>query len=504
MRRKFHDCGRIRALFLIAITTLVLPVLAQDQYDIVIANGRVMDPETGLDAIRNVGIRGEAVVAITEQSLDGKTVVDATGLVVSPGFIDLHSHGQSARANEFQAMDGVTTALELEAGVPDVAMFRAMRDGDAVINYGASISHGALRTWSMPEHEADLDALIERIGGEGEVNNATVAAFFEAISGGQYKELDPERYPTLWRRLEKGLSDGALGIGMPHAYYPGVSHDEIFRLFEFAADHEAIIYTHVKGMGVTGVQEVVSNAVATGAPLHIVHINSSSLWSYQTNLDIILGAQERGADITTEAYPYTAASTSLDSALFDDGWQEKMRISYGDVQWQDTGERLTEESFRKYREEGGIVIIHLMKPEWIKAILSDPRVMVASDGMPYAPGAHPRGAGTFSRFLGRYVRDQEMISLMAGLAKMTLMPAQRLEAISPQMKRKGRIQIGSDADITIFSEEQIIDTADFESELSYSEGVAYVLVNGQFVVWDGELVEGARPGRAILGRKVVF
>jgi len=300
------------------------------------------------------------------------------------------------------------------------------------------------------------------------------------------------------------MQDGALGIGMPHAYYPGVSHDEIFRLFEFAADNDAIIYTHVKGMGVTGVQEVVSNAVATGAPLHIVHINSSSLWSYQTNLDIILGAQERGADITTEAYPYTAASTSIESALFDDGWQEKMRITYGDVQWQDTGERLTAESFNKYRAEGGIVIIHLMKPAWIKAILSDPRVMVASDGMPYAPGAHPRSAGTFARFLGRYVRDQEMISLMGGLAKMTLMPAQRLEAISPQMKRKGRIQIGSDADITIFSEEQIIDTADFESELSFSEGVQYVLVNGQFVVWDGELVEGARPGRAILGRRAVF
>ncbi|MGY8795663.1 MAG: amidohydrolase family protein, partial [Woeseiales bacterium] len=119
-------------------------------------------------------------------------------------------------------------------------------------------------------------------------------------------------------------------------------------------------------------------------------------------------------------------------------------------------------------------------------------------------GAHPRGAGTFSRFLGRYVRDQEVISLMGGLAKMTLLPALRLESISPQMKRKGRIQIGSDADITIFNEKKIIDTADFESELSYSDGVHYVLVNGQFVVWDSELVEGARPGRAILGRGAVF
>jgi len=483
--------------------TLIVPAFAQD-YDIVISNGRVMDPETGLDAVRNVGIRGESVVAISARPLQGATEVDATGLVVSPGFIDLHAHGQSARANEFQAMDGVTTALELEAGVPDIAMFRAMRAGNAVINYGASISHGALRTWSMPEHEADLDALVGQIQEAGEVTDTIVDAFFNTIALGQYKELDPQFYPVLWQRLEKGLTDGALGVGMPHAYYPGVAADETLRLFQFAAGQEVPIYTHVKGMGVSGVQEVVSNAVATGAPLHIVHINSSSLWSYQTNLDLILGAQERGANITTEAYPYTAASTGIQSALFDAGWQEKMQISYGDIQWQNTGERLTEETFNKYREEGGIVIIHLMKSEWIKAILSDPRVMVASDGMPYAPGMHPRGAGTFSRFLGRYVRDQEVISLMGGLAKMTLMPAERLEAVSPQMKRKGRIQIGSDADITVFSAEDIIDTADFEGNLTYSKGVQYVLVNGQFVVWDGELVEGVRPGRAILGKNVVF
>jgi cytosine/adenosine deaminase-related metal-dependent hydrolase len=494
----------VQALFLISAGTFVVPALADDAYDVVIFNGRVMDPETGLDGIRNVGIRGEAVAAISAKPMQGTTEIDATGLVVSPGFIDLHAHGQSARANEFQAMDGVTTALELESGVPDVAMFLAMRAGDAVINYGASISHGALRTWSMPEYASEIDALVARVRKTDEINDATVDAFFESIAAGRYKELDPEQYPVLWRRLEKGLKDGALGIGMPHQYYPGVSRDEIFRLFQFAARQQAPIYTHVRDMGVTGMQEVISNAVATGAPLHIVHMNSSSLWDFQTNLDLILGAQDHGADITTEAYPYTAASTGIESAIFDEGWQERLRISYADVQWQDTGERLTEETFKKYRQEGGVVIIHLMKPAWIKTILSDPRVMVASDGMPYAPGAHPRGAGTFSRFMGRYVRDQEVDSLMGGLSRVTLMPAERLAAISPQMKRKGRIQIGSDADVTVFSAEQIIDTADFEGDLTYSQGVQYVLVNGQFVVWDGELVDGARPGRAILGRNVAF
>jgi len=496
--------GLVQVFFLISASSVVIPATADDAYDIVISNGRVMDPETGLDGIRNVGIRGESVAAISKEPLRGKTEVDATGLVVSPGFIDLHAHGQSVRANEFQAMDGVTTALELEGGVPDVAMFLAMRAGDAVINYGASISHGALRTWSMPEHAADIDALVARIGETDETKAATVDAFFESIAAGRYKELDPEHYPVLWRRMEKGLVDGALGIGMPHQYYPGVSRDEIFRLFQFAAEQQAPIYTHVREMGVAGIQEVVANAVATGAPLHIVHMNSSSLWNYQTNLDLIMGAQDRGADITTEAYPYTAASTGIKSAIFDEGWQERVRISYSDIQWQDTGERLTEETFDKYRQQGGVIIIHLMKPEWIETILSDPRVMVASDGMPYAPGAHPRSAGTFSRFLGRYVREQEVDSLMSGLSRVTLLPAERLATISPQMKRKGRIQIGSDADITVFSAEQIIDTADFDGELSYSKGVQYVLVNGQFVVWDGELVQGARPGRAILGRKAAF
>jgi len=475
-----------------------LPSFGETTYDIVILNGRVMDPETGLDAIRNVGIRGQTVVAITEEALSGKIEVDAGELVVSPGFIDLHAHGQSARANEFQAMDGVTTALELEAGVPDLPMFLSMRAGDAVINYGASISHGALRTWSMPEHTADIDRLFEGLSDD------TVDSFFEFIEMGRDKELDPEQYPALWARLEKGLEDGALGIGMPHQYYPGVSYDEIFRLFEFAAEHDAMIFTHVRSMGVAGMQEVVANAVATGAPLHIVHMNSMSLWDYQTNLDMILGAQERGADISVEAYPYTAASTGIASALFDDGWQERMRISYGDIQWQDTGERLTEKTFKKYREQGGTVIIHMMKEEWIRAQLADPRVMIASDGMPYAPGAHPRSAGTFARFLGRYVRDKELMPLMTGLAKVSLLPAQRLESIAPQMKRKGRIQIGSDADITIFDAEGIIDTADFKGELTYSEGVRYVIVNGEFVVWDGELVDGARPGQPVLGRDFVF
>ena len=218
--------------------------------------------------------------------------------------------------------------------------------------------------------------------------------------------------------------------------------------------------------------------------------------------DMIQGAQQRGLDITTEAYPYTAASTNLESALFDPGWQEAFNISYGDVQWQDTGERLTEQSFKAYREQGGVVIIHMMKPEWIKLAMATPFVMVASDGMPYAPGAHPRSAGTFSRLLGYYVREQGVLDLMTALKKITLMPAQRLESIAPQMKNKGRIQVGADADITVFNPRTVIDTATFEEDLSFSSGIEHVMVNGTFVVSEGSTVKGALPGEPVLGRYV--
>jgi dihydroorotase len=177
-----------------------------------------------------------------------------------------------------------------------------------------------------------------------------------------------------------------------------------------------------------------------------------------------------------------------------------MGISFSDLQWQDTGERLTKETFDKYRKQGGVVIIHLMKPEWIEMGIKAPFTMIASDGMPYAPGAHPRSAGTFSKVLGLYVREKKALSLMDGLRKMTIMPAKRLEKIAPGARLKGRIQTGMDADITIFDPTTVIDTATFESGPSFSKGVKHVIVNGTFVVRDGRTVEGVFPGKALTGR----
>jgi dihydroorotase len=190
----------------------------------------------------------------------------------------------------------------------------------------------------------------------------------------------------------------------------------------------------------------------------------------------------------------------LESALFDEGWQDKFGISYDGLQWVATGERLTKETFIKYRKEGGVVIIHMMKPEWIKSGISSINTMIASDGMPYAKLAHPRTAGTFSRVLGKYVREEKILSLPAAIEKMTLLPAKRLEGVAPIMRFKGRIQVGTDADITVFDPNKIVDKATFEKGLAFSEGVQFVLVNGVFVLKEGKTVKNIFPGQPVYGK----
>ena len=304
--------------------------------------------------------------------------------------------------------------------------------------------------------------------------------------------------------LTAGCGEGALGVGMGVNYTAGASHEEIVDVFKVAAAHGASVHVHLRynGMkepttGLAALEEVIAAAESTGAPLHVVHITSMGLKDTPQLIAMVEGARKHGMDVTTEAYPYEAASTGLESALFDPGWQEAMGITYKDLQWAKTGERLTAETFEKYRKEGGVVVIFCIPESAVREALADPMIMVASDGMPITgPKVHPRGQGTFSRVLGHYVRDEKVLDLMSALRKMTLLPAQRLEKRAPMFREKGRIRVGADADITIFDARKIIDKATFEEPLQYSEGVEDVLVNGEAVVREGKIVEGVFPGRA--------
>jgi len=467
--------------------------------DIVLTGGRVIDPETGLDGIRDVGIKGRQIVAVSEQSLaadlgeDGE-LIDVSDMVVAPGFIDLHVHGHSDDARRYQALDGVTTALEQEWGIPAVGAFLKSREGKSRINFGSSVSHGNLRTIALAD--ADEQVVVREVfTREASGENPLWAA--NAVSADvRYEALGEDRFELLHREMARDMADGGLGIGMAHQYYPGATREEIYSVFQFAAEKQVPIFVHVRDMSIDAMQEVIANAASTGASLHIVHVNSMSLGKIATVLEMIAGARERGIDITTEAYPYTAASTSIDAAIFDGDWRGKLGVSYDAIQWEQTGERLTEETFNKYRGTGGTVIMHMMQEPWIELAMATPWVIVASDGMPYAPGAHPRTAGTYARVLGRYVRERAAVDLPTAISKMSYLPAKRLEHISSQMAQKGRLQAGFDADITVFDPASVTDTATFKS-LGYSQGIEYVLVNGVPVVRDGELVPDTYPGEAI-------
>lgn len=450
-------------------------------FDTVITGGRVMDPESGLDAVRNVGIRDGKILEISEKPLSGKQNIDAHGLVVAPGFIDLHEHGQEPRNYEFQAHDGVTTSLELEVGTDDVPGWYDRREGKSLINFGVSVGHIPIRMRVMNDPGKWLP---------------TGAA--------AHKAATPEQLRSMQQAMETGLKAGALAVGMGINYTEAATHQEIIEMFRVAANYQAPVHVHVRfggtgepSTGLAAVEEVMAAAAATGAPLHVVHITSIGLKETPQLIQLIEGAQRRGLDVTTECYPYVAASTGLESTLFDPGWQERMGITFKDVQWAKTGERLTAETFEKYRAEGGAVVIYAIPESAALAAVGNPVVMIGSDGMPITGAkVHPRGQGTFSRVLGHYVREEKALDLMTALRKMTLMPAQRLEKRAPAFRNKGRIRVGADADMTIFDPATIIDKATFEEPLQYSAGISFVLVNGVPVLRDGKLVENVFPGRA--------
>jgi dihydroorotase len=141
-----------------------------------------------------------------------------------------------------------------------------------------------------------------------------------------------------------------------------------------------------------------------------------------------------------------------------------------------------------------------MKPEWIRAAMASPFVIVASDTMPYAAGAHPRGGGTFSKVLGEYVRELGVVTLMEALRRMTLLPAQRLEGLAAGMKNKGRLRVGADADVTVFDAATVKDTGTYQTGPKFSMGIPFVIVGGVEVVREGKTVEGVFPGRAVMGK----
>jgi len=501
------------------LATTVSSAILAETYDVAINNGRVMDPETNFDGVRNVGIKDGQIVVITTDPIEGKETINATGHVVAPGFIDLHAHGQNIGDYRMQAMQGVTTMLELESGIlPISGWYEMQAQAHLPLNYGAAAG------WTF--------ARIATFTGTGPEPTPEYFQNAQGRSDWKIELATPEQQETILGLVQQGLDEGGLGIGINAGYAPGYGRKEYFALAEMAAEQGVATYTHVRyasnvepQSSFEAVQELIGNAAITGAHMHLCHINSTSLKDIDAIMEMVDDAFEQNINITVGAYPWGAASTVIGAAMFSgEGWPQRMGSTASSFQL--GTERMTREQVIDYQKNkpGTFIVWHFLDESdpddlaMLDASVLHPKVLIESDEMfwmfmndqgqvenyagdewplPEGTFSHPRSNGTFAKVLRSYVRERGLMSMQEALRKMSLMPAQTLEGFVPQMKKKGRLQVGMDADIVVFNPDTISDVGTYEQPNQPAVGVQTLLVNGVPVVTEGELITEAAPGQPI-------
>ena len=494
--------------------------------DIVLRGGRVIDPETGLDDVRDVAISGHQITEVGNGLLPAPVDIDVSGHVVTAGFIDLHSHTNEIPGLRLRVLDGVTTALELEAGVVPVDhVYRQAAAEGRPVNYGFATS------WALARLEAV--AGLEVTGNVDFLRNVASPAFQQAAS--------PAQLGAILDRLAADLAAGAIGIGLLLGYSPGTDPDEYLRVAALAAEAGVATFTHARDLIeqvpdglIDGAEEIVRAADQTGAHMHYCHVNSTSLRHVDRVLDLVARAQAAGSRISTEAYPYGSGMTGIGAAFLAPDRLPERELTPRDLTYAPTGEQVASaERLRELRaaDPAGLAIIRLLDEadpaDWAVLLrsLTFPDAVVASDAMPLTwpgpvpdrmawplpPGAvtHPRTVGTYARALRMLASDAESggpvgecgpLGLTETLRRCSLLPAQLLEDHVPALRCKGRVQSGCDADIVVFDPSAIADRATYLESTRTSAGITHVLVNGTFVVRDAELVTSALPGQPVRAR----
>ena len=482
-------------------------------HDLLLTGGRVVDPSSGVDTVVDVAVDGHRIAAVGP-GLQGRVVHDVAGCVVAPGFVDLHSHAQSVAGHRLQAFDGVTTALELEAGVGAVsrAYDQAAAEGRP-LNYGFSASWAAMRMSVLAgvDPDGDVGSMLVHLGDPAWQRDAT---------GGEQ-----DRICDL---LDRQLAGGALGVGVIVGYAPGTSPAEYLRVAALAAGAGVPTYTHARDLAdftpdtrIDGGLEIVQAATETGAHMHYCHVNSTSLRAVDRVLGLVEDVRRAGSTVSTEAYPYGAGMTGIGAAFLAPERLAERGLRTTDLVYAPTGERVADAArLRELRaaDPGGLCIVHFFDEEdpadlqVLLRSLTFADACIASDAMPLTwlgdpePDAwplpphavtHPRSAGTFARSYRRLVTESGLVDVVEFVRRASVLPSAIVAAATQGAVRKGTLAVGADADVVVLEPAGYRDQATYETSTRPSSGVRHLLVGGQAVIRDGTLVPDARPGRAV-------
>ncbi len=444
---------------------------------ILIHGGRVIDPANGVDAQLNILIDQGKIVWVGTETPDADKTIDAAGKIVTPGFIDIHMH-------EDPVVDG-----KIENCIFDM-----------MLHMGVTTAVGGNCGINVCDPAQYLD-LADRDGAPVNVAMYAGHEFFRKAAGAPdiYAKASEKAKQKMERSIAAALDAGCVGVSFGLRYVPGADRDEFFRAARPCQKGGKLIASHVRddADGVfAAIDEFCAAGVEFGLPVQISHIGSMGGFGQMEEVLRRMDAYRlNGLDVMLDCYPYFAFSTRIGTPTYDPGWLDRYHAGYDVLEFCEgkyKGQRATKETFEEVRRDFPecITVCHVMKEEDVRLAFRHPRVMLGSDGLMNNGQGHPRAAGSFPRFIAEFAK-KGTLPLYRAIEKMTAIPAQRLGFVN-----KGRLNVGADADITIFDYDTIADTATFENPATPPRGIEWVLIGGEAALEAGEIVRNDL-GRAV-------